>query len=178
MIGDKAREMLADHEVKRTLNPRLMASKTEKLAQKEDTPMTNPDLFYTTGLYYLTFRPSTGPNVKKQAKFMIGSDIFHGNRHRVLNFDMIKRMAKEDWRFAFLLKWTDINEDLFEIAFNNISVRIPFRFKVEEYAQMIKEKYDCTEYNIYRKTEDIDLEYARINKIKTVQWENPVKIEV
>lgn len=140
--------------------------------------MTNSDLFYTTGLYSLSFRPSSGPNVKKQAKFLIRSDIFQGHRHRVLNFESLKDLAKTDWRFAFLLKWTDINQTLFDIAANNISVQIPFAFKIKEYTQMIKEKYECTEYNIYRKTEDADLEFARIHKIKTVQWELPVKIEV
>lgn len=178
MIGDKAKEMLADHTVKRTFNPRCLISKTEKLPQRGDSPMNNPDLFYTTGSYSLAFRPSAGPNVRKQDKFIIRSDIFQGSKRRMASYEVMKSMAKNDWSLAFLLKWTNINQKLFDIAAKNISVQIPFTFKVEEYAQMLQEKYGCNEYCIYREIDEADLEFSRIHKIKFVQWELPVKIEV
>jgi hypothetical protein len=193
MIGDNAKQVLMEDMVKRTLNPRILISKTEKVPQYGDNPLYNKDFFFTSGLYYLKFAPSNGPNVKKQSKFLISCDLFPGKRHRIVSYRMIEDFAKEgDWRFQFLLKWTTLKKEHFDIAVRNINLAIPFVFKIDEYYKMLTEKNTVTEvdpetgtvtvtandWELLREDGMNEAESTRLKHIKDVIWELPVKIEV
>lgn len=179
MIGDKAKTMLAEHRVKVTFNPRSLISKTQKIPQQGENPINNPDLFFTNGLYAIEYKPSGGPNVPKSCFFLLKSDLFPGNRHRVMSYRMINDFAeKGEWKFKFLRDWTTLTPEHFDLAINNRSTEIPFCFDVIRYTKMLKEKNDGSIRNIYTETEKDRLEEQRIEMIKNVKWELPVKIEV
>jgi hypothetical protein len=186
MIGDVAKKVLMEDTVKRTLNPRILVSKTEKVPSYGDNPVYNKDLFFTRGQYSITFRPYSGQNkVEKTKLFLINCDLFPKKVRRVGSYRMMEEFAKkEQWIYQFLIKWTTLTEYHFEIATKNIGIAIPFCFKADEYYKMLVEKKKSTgtdtdvDWELFREDGMNEYESRRLKRIKDVIWQLPVEIEV
>lgn len=186
MIGDVAKKVLMEDTVKRTINPRIMVSKTEKVPSYGDNPIVNKDLFFTRGQYSITFKPYSGQNkVEKNRAFLIQSDLFPAKVRRVHSYKMMKDFAEQgDWIYQFLTKWTTLTPYHFEIAARNINLPIPFCFKADEYYKMLVEKKKSTgtdtdvDWELFREDGMNEYESRRLKRIKDVIWQLPVEIEV
>lgn len=141
MIGDNAKRCIIEDSTPTVLFPRARVSfKNEPLLEGE-TPIENPNLSQTDGLYSIKYQPN---KLFKWGAFLISCDLFDGKKIRVSSYeDMIERANQEDERapfFKFLLEWTNINPIHFEIAKEHIIMPVPFCFNIEKYYKMIQKK--------------------------------------
>lgn len=179
MIGDNARQVLMEDAVRVKLNARILCSKTGKVPKIGDNPLYNKDFFFTDGLYSLSYRPSKGPNVKKENEYLLRCDLFPGRTLRVGDYKYIKEKAEEgDWRFKFLLEWTTLSSKIFKIAKKNFNLPLPFSLNIEKYHGCLEKQVTGTGTGLLMEHEMIEAELRRINHIQEVAWELPVKIEV
>ena len=138
MIGDKAANLFIDNTTKRQKNTRA------RLVLDDGT------ILITDGLYYLKYRPyrdqyvSIKDNDKEKEihgllPFFIKADIFYGHKSRISNMNMIRKRAKTDSKFKYLLEYTNINKDMFKLAVENPGTPIPFCADMVKYRNHIAE---------------------------------------
>ncbi len=179
MIGDKARECLSDHLSAIKLNPRLLISFTLKTRQTGENPLNNRDLKFTDGLYAVTYSPSKGPNTLKNANFLISCDMFYRKGMRAFNYKSFKKNINEDPVVDFLVNWTTLTEELFDIAKANLGTRIPFSLDVVKYYRAIKEKDPDIGFEVFTEEGMTFYEQKRREIEREIAWAGQIaKIEV
>ena len=73
MIGDRAREFITNTRL--LTNPtRILVNINPQLLVAGETPETNPNLVYTTGLYSLTYRRLTHTGALNKKRFCLRFD--------------------------------------------------------------------------------------------------------
>ena len=96
----------------------------------------NPDIRKTRFCYGIRYQPNM--MTKKGADFVISADIINEKEKiRVGSFEQLKYMGRSDPAIAWLLRNTNLNDDLFAVAKVNINIRIPIAFNAVEYVRKI-----------------------------------------
>jgi hypothetical protein len=99
-----------------------------------DNCLGNPDLRFTNGTYELIYRPiSKQYTNSKEKPFVVRCDMLKGSKLRVKNYEGLKEIAKKDPVVAWILKWTTLNKDLFNVAKQHYFLPITFTIKYVEY---------------------------------------------
>lgn len=96
----------------------------------------NPDIRGTRFMYGIRYQPNM--MTKSGADFVISADIIDAKEKiRVGSFEQLKRMGRNDPAIAWLLRNTNLSDDLFAVAKVNINIRIPIAFDAVAYVRKI-----------------------------------------
>ncbi len=138
MIGDRAREVIANA---RNMNwpTRMMVSLTGSPLKFMETPDTNPNIIATFGTYHLVYNTNTRTGKENVKRFSLVFD-FGRKFLKCSNFQELERQAVTNDLARFFLKYTNICNEVFEIACQNEGMHIPVTFDVVKYNQDIREK--------------------------------------
>lgn len=80
---------------------------------------------------------------------MLTCDFFERSAFRVRSYEQITTAAEAgDKAYRFLLKWSDLEEETFELARANKSVLIPIKLNIYKYHKYLREKFK-EEYGEY-----------------------------
>lgn len=136
MIGDRARGVIANARL--LTNPtRILVNINPQLLKVGETPDTNPNLVYTTGLYNLTYRRLTHTGAVNKKKFCLRFDFGKG----YVKFDSLKELkeqAKTNEHVRFLLEYTNLESYMLSIALLNESMQIPVCFDMCKYDKKVR----------------------------------------
>ena len=137
-IGDRAREEnIVSSETKQIF--RRVAVKIDGSSLKDitfDNCLLNKDLKFTNGIYELIYRPAAKQREHARAHpFIVRCDMLPGSKIRVKDWQMLYRLAKENPVIAWLIKWTTINKELFDIAKMHYMLPMSFSIKYIEYCK-------------------------------------------
>lgn len=130
----------------------------------------NPDIRGTRFMYGLRYQPCMSR--EGTADFVINADIIDTKEKiRVHCFDQLKQMAKSIPEVAWLLRNTNLNDDLFAMAKININIRIPIAFDAVEYARKIGDVRLDSQLSTVQATDQATIRYNNIvvNKIMRSQ---------
>ena len=136
-IGDNARELLAkayslERPTRLLLNSELVAPKLF------ETPDTNPSFFYTTGVYNLTFRRYTHTQNLNKKRYCLKVDFLPRGFVKFNNWEEFVEAAANSPIINFLKEYTNISEQLFNIASQNESMIIPVVINLEKYDSVVR----------------------------------------
>ena len=165
MIGDRAREFITNTRL--LTNPtRILVNINPQLLVAGETPETNPNLVYTTGLYSLTYRRLTHTGALNKKRFCLRFDFGKG----FVKFDSLKELreqAKSNDHVRFLLEYTNLQSYMLAIALLNESMQIPVCFDMCKYDKKVRNdlgEKDTNKYlmlyNPYRPTYEHDIDEA------------------
>ena len=138
MIGDKAREVIANARGM-TWPTRMMVSLTGSPLQFMDSPSTNPDIIATFGTYHLVYNTITRTGAENVKKFCLVFD-FGRKFLKCGSFQELERQAVTNDLVKFFLKYTNICNDIFEMACQNEGMHIPVTLDVVKYNKDIRNK--------------------------------------
>lgn len=105
--------------------------------------MENKDKFhFTRGLYSVKYK-ITRTNLASAKPYIICCDLFveRGDFFRVEGWEEFKKLGEKDNRIAFLLDFSTISPEIFDLAYKNEYVPIPFALDVIKYSQTVEKKY-------------------------------------
>lgn len=141
MIGDNARRCIIESSIPKGLFVRARFSFEIEPLKEGETPIENPNLCQTNGLYYIKYLPI---KLYKWGPFLLRCDLFDGEKIRVADYKSVLGQANGNGEkakfFKFLIEWTNISPKLFEIAKEHYGMPIPFSFKIEKYYRTILKK--------------------------------------
>lgn len=138
MIGDKAREVIANAR-SMTWPIRMIVDITGTPLTFMDSPSTNPNLVATFGTYHLVYNTTTRNGNENLKRFAVVYDF--GRRFlKCRNFQELERQAVTNDLARFFLKYTNLCDEMFEIACQNEGMHIPVTFDVIKYNKDIREK--------------------------------------
>ena len=158
MIGDNAKGIIAQtRNLNFPMRP-LIHLKGEKLKYAE-LPQDNPDLVYTSGLYYLKYANATRRGDFNIRPFMIRIDFGH-EVIRLNGYSDFLQQAETNDYVRYLAKYTNISRQHFYIAAQNPSMQIPFSLDIAKYDADVRAKWGANNskyamiYNPYKEKED------------------------
>lgn len=169
MLGDLARENYAL--TLKTLNYPLVARLKIDLRGipvifgETDDIQTNPHLRNTLPLYRIKYIPSYKPKYKGKP-MLLETDLYLDRK--IIRFDTyadLVEMAKEDEAIAFILKWTNLSEELIEFAKQYIQIQIPFYFDVLRYEAEMRRQLGDPEASVFKADWMIEMELDRIEEV-------------
>lgn len=138
MIGDKARGVIANAR-NMTWPMRMIVDITGSPLIFMSSPDTNPNLIATFGTYHLVYNTTTRNGNENVKRFAIVFDF--GRRFlKCSNFQELERQAVTNDLARFFLKYTNLCDEMFEIACQNEGMHIPVTFDVVKYNRDIREK--------------------------------------
>lgn len=170
MLGDLARETYAL--TLKTLNYPLVARLKIDLRGipvifgETDNMQVNPHLRATLPLYRIKYIPSYKPKYKDKP-MLLETDLYL--ERKVVRFDTyadLVEMAKEDEAIAFILKWTNISEELIEFAKQYVQIPIPFIFDVLKYEAEMRRQLGDPEASVFKADWMIEMELDRIEEVQ------------
>ena len=141
MIGANAIKFIADAR-ELTKPTRMMVSLSCTPPEFGACPETNADLVSTYGAYSISYRfhRRNGKLYEEQPKkFSIRIDFGLGYIKCKSYYDLCEQSKTND-HAKFILEMTNISEDMFEIAYQNEGMQIPFCFDVIKYNNIIRKK--------------------------------------
>ena len=143
MINELAKGAISEGMVSTTIIPRmLLHMQGENLVPGcSFVLLRQKNLYYTDGLYRIKYKPSNAFN-SRYRKFVISSDLYfdRGKFIRFANWEDLAERAKIDPRADFMMKYTTLCPELFELAKVNKGIAIPFCVDAIRYNNMLKEK--------------------------------------
>lgn len=136
-IGDGARGIIAN--VLNTSKP-SRAIINCKMIKPEfgETPDTNPDLFYTSGLYHMSYRRLTCSGKVNVKRFCITADFLDRGFVKFYNWRDLVEQSKTNDHVKFILEFTNIEEGMLNIAAQNERMKIPFSLDIMKYDRIVR----------------------------------------
>ena len=135
-IGDKAREyVIVSSEIKQIFRRaciNIYGNSLEGITF--DNCLTNPDLKFTNGYYELIYRPVSKQTTHARINpFILRCDMLKGSKIRIKNWEDLKKLSESNPVLKWLLRWTTISKELFNVAKMNYFVPVTFSIKYVEY---------------------------------------------
>lgn len=170
MLGDLARERYAL--TLKTLNYPLVARLKIDLRGipvifgETDDIQVNPHIRNTLPLYRIKYIPSYKPKYKGKS-MLLETDLYLDRK--IIRFDTyadLVEMAKEDEAIAFVLKWTNLSEELIEFAKQYVQIQIPFYFDVLRYEAEMRRQLGDPEASVFKAKWMIEMEMERIEEVQ------------
>ena len=157
MIGDNAKRCIIEETSPKVSYRRARVSFKNLPLKNGETPIENPDLTQTDGMYAIKHQPN---KLFKWGPYIIFCDLFDGKKIRVESYeDMVERAQLDDERapmFKFLLEWSNISPKHFEIAKAHIMMAVPFTFNITDYYKMIQKAKHTRKPTLVFRTEEED----------------------
>jgi len=144
VIGDNARKIIANMSknvhVTRTVPISLSAEPIHEI----DVIKGTPGAYLSNLQYTIRYAPNEVISNKKGKPFLLKIDLFdtvEACGHRVSSFEDLLNEEKFKPFLPFLLEYTNIGPDLFELAQNNPTLDLPIAFDVLKYVKEANQKY-------------------------------------
>lgn len=178
MLGDLARERYAL--TLKTLNYPLVARLKIDLRGipvifgETDDILDNPHIRNTIPLYRIKYIPSYKPKYKGKP-MLLETDLYL--ERKVVRFDTyadLVEMAEEDEAIAFILKWTNISEELIEFAKQYVQIPIPFYFDVLRYEAEMRRQLGDPEASVFKAKWMIEMEMERIEEVQKEKYKQNI----
>ena len=135
-IGDRAREeIIVSSETKQIFRRVTINIHGKSLKGVTfDNCLGNPDLRFTNGTYELIYRPiSKQREHAKEKPFVLRCDMLQGSKIRVKDYNALKGLAKSSPVIDWILKWTTLDQKLFNAAKMHYMLPITFTIKYTDY---------------------------------------------
>ena len=170
MIGGKAEQIAVTATgAKKAIFTHAIISLDSVPVYRKDLLNANPDIRCTNFLFYVKYKPVifnkqiyglTGtPYQRKTDKhYVIVTNFMRRKSLRFKNIPELKRLAKTDKEIAFLLKYTNLDEDKLITARQLMEFPIYFTFDYARYDRMIRERV-IKEY--YPDDEELNKDYTK-----------------
>lgn len=161
MLGDIAREATAECMTRLPLQSRATVRLDGKPLEKNESPATNLVYKYTNGQYYIKYKPPITKSLQGK-NFVIIADILSGGKIRVSDPVMFEYMKCGCPEIDWILKYTNYDRELFEIARTNIQLAVPFCIDMAKYSRMLKKQVEAETgvYPRYSMFRDVDVAKA------------------
>ena len=131
----EAREGLTIHAASSTFRRPAVIDLFDRPVEDRQILENSPDIRYTKFCYSIKFQPAS---TDTHNRFVINADIVSKTEKiRVGSFDHLQQLAKSNPALAWLLRNTNLNNDLFKVALSNINIRIPICIDIPEYLRKI-----------------------------------------
>ena len=174
MINELGKRILGEaaaNTSNKTLITRIMVSLDEKpLYPGCSRITTDKSLVYTSGFYHVRFKPG-GSRYAMAKLFSLLVDLYPEKKNyiRFKDWNDLLKRGEKDKRIQFLLKYTNLSEDMFRVAQENIGLIVPFVMDMNKYDLMLKQKvFEQTgEYPNYSMLVDPLLILAERERINT-----------
>lgn len=106
----------------------------------------NVDGYYrTTGLYSVRYAPNELVKKTQGKPFVLKIDLFdiiESGGHRVVDFEDFCNSTKYSKLVPFLLRYTNISKELFELAKRNCCCDVPFAIDILKYINDVQKKFE------------------------------------
>lgn len=140
MIGDLAARALAESSERIPFQKRAIINLDGQPLQENDGPGPHTKCRYTDFMYYLKYLPSQLPQYKDRP-FVIVSDLFGNGKFRTRDYKYTKDFfGKQVTEIKWILENTNLCQELFDLAFENIQMAIPISVNVVELDKKLREK--------------------------------------
>lgn len=141
MIKDLAQRAISEETSKKPLVTRMQISYDLKPLTPGCSDIHNKDGYvYTDGLYYLRYKPGHSFEGLRK-KFSLTSDLFGSKSYRRFeSWDDFVAESKKDPVVNWILNYTHISPEHFQIAKDNFTLMIPIAYDIVKYNNAIKEK--------------------------------------
>lgn len=104
-----------------------------------DNCLFDKNLKFTNGTYELIYRPISKQHAHaKENPFIVRCDMLPGAKIRVKDWQMLYRLSKQDPVIAWILKWTTIDKELFDIAKMHYMLPMSFTIKYIDYCNHLR----------------------------------------
>lgn len=123
-----AQELIIQCTPKKVFAKRINVNFEEIPLGKGDTPATNPNCVYTSGLYTIKFKPGV-PGMETKP-FVMNIDFMPGNRLRIGRYSGLEKLAEESPMIKWLIRNTTLTKEHFKIAMEHMDTAIPFSIDV------------------------------------------------
>ena len=136
---------------KRALYIHALINLNSRPILRDDLLDHNPDVRLSNLLFYVKYKPvikykriagtSGTPYYGDTTRpYLLTSDFLSNTSLRFRNFSELKKIAEENKEVAFILKYTNLDKKLLEIARVNMDVAINVTFNYVKYDKVIKEQ--------------------------------------
>ena len=140
MIGDLASMALAENSQRIPFQKRAIISLSGRPLKENDGPGPHTDCRYTDFMYYLKYMPSQLPQYKDRP-FVIVGDIFKNGKFRTRDYNYTKYFyGKQSEEVQWVIEHTNLCQELFDLAFQNIQMAIPISVDVLGLDKELREK--------------------------------------
>lgn len=142
MIYDEGKRLISEEIPNKSLLVRIQISlKGDLLYPGCSQIKTDKSLVYTSGFYWVKYKPG-GSFAGLTKLYSLCIDLFWERRKfiRVRDWDELVEMGKTEPRVAWILKYTNISKEHFDIATQNKYAPIVFALDIVKYNKMLQEK--------------------------------------
>lgn len=143
MIGDNAKAIIANMSKNVRVTRTIPISLSANRIHEADVISRTPGAYRTNGVYILRYSPNEIYDIKKGKPFLLKIDLLDTIEkigHRVVDFEDFCNSETYKEFVPFLLKYTSISQELFDLAEANPTLDIPFSIDVLRYVSDVKEK--------------------------------------
>lgn len=145
MIGDNAKAIIANMSKNVRVSRALLINLSAEYGHEENYIKNVEGYYKTNCLYLLRYTPNEFATKTRGKPFIFRADLFdtiEKSGHRVVDFQDFCNSAKFSKFVPFFLRYTNISEELFELARNNPCCDIPLQFDILKYIKDVKENWE------------------------------------
>lgn len=135
MIGDLVKAALAEKLVERDCPRRALFDLTGKPVGPDSDLTKDANLRMTDMTYWIRYLPE--PRWENM-NYILYSDLFPEGRVRFQHLTGLKLLKEHKAAVKWLLKYTNLSEEILTIARQNANINIPLAFDVVKYDKMIR----------------------------------------
>ena len=143
MLGDKAREMIIEDMQKKPIFPRITFYIDFRELKSDTNPMFEEDVIATKGDFFIQYLQDK-ENTKYRTPFLISCDMFPKNAIYFESYKDLKERIekakdnKTKMRCKVLVECTTLTPELFDIAKEHPSLKLPFSLDVVKVYEEVK----------------------------------------
>lgn len=149
MLGDNRMEIIANTSKNVHVTRACLVSLFADCIHEIDVIKKTPGAYQTKFNYTIRYTQNEILGSKKGKPFLLKIDLFDNIEacgHRVKDFSDFCNSEKYKEFVSFLLEFTNLSQELFDIAQTNPTLDIPISFDVIKYIQKVKEKNNIDSY--------------------------------
>ena len=132
MIGSRAKVSIIENSTAKKVDQRAVVNLNGKPLKEGDNIFTNKDVFLTSGVYWIRFKPLPNPEVK-ETPFVIKSDLYANSVCRFKDYNHLIALSKNDQRLKWMLENTTFKKSMITIAKQHQGMTIPFVLDITKY---------------------------------------------
>jgi hypothetical protein len=132
MIGSRAKESIVANSTAKKVEQRALINLKNLPLKKGDGVLTNKDVYLTSGVYWVRYKPLPAPEFK-ETPFVIKSDLYPNSVCRFKNYQHLIDICKIDAKMKWMLENTTFKKSMVNIAKQHRGMTIPFVLDITKY---------------------------------------------
>jgi len=149
MVGDEAKKIIASMSKNAVVSRVIPISMYANPIHEIDVFVRTPGAYRSNLLFSIRYTPCKIFGPKKDKQFLIKADLLdriEKKGHRFIDFDDFCNSEKYKEVIPFLLKYTNINQELFDLAQSNPCLDFPIAFDILKYFKDVSSKEKNSQY--------------------------------